>query len=94
MKRVWTRPALADLDEAQTYIAKENPAAATLVANRVWDASKKLCDNPEIGRSGHVPETREFVVGQTPYLIVYRVHNDSIQILRLWHGRQNWRSTS
>ena len=34
----WTRPALADLVEAQAYIAKENPQAAEVIAQRIWDA--------------------------------------------------------
>lgn len=92
LKLRWTRPALADLVEAQNYIARDNPAAAEAVAQRVWDAAKRLCDNPEIGRQGHVQGTREWPVSQTPYLIVYRVKNDAVEILRVWHGRQNWQN--
>ena len=46
----WTRPALADLIEAQAYIAQENPQAAEVIAQRIWDASQALSDNPHIGR--------------------------------------------
>lgn len=92
LKLRWTRPALADLVEAQNYIARDNPAAAEAVAQRVWDAAKRLCDNPKIGRQGHVQGTREWPVSQTPYLIVYRVKNDAVEILRVWHGRQNWQN--
>ena len=90
LKLRWTRPALADLIEAQNYIARDNPAAAQAVAQRVWDASKNLCDQPGMGRPGHVQGTREWPVSQTPYLIVYRVKNDAVEILRVWHGRRNW----
>jgi len=92
LKLRWTRPALADLVEAQNYIARDNPAAAEAVAQRVWDAAKRLCDNPEIGRQGHVQGTREWPVNQTPYLIVYRVKDDAVEILRVWHGRRNWQN--
>ncbi len=90
MKVKWTHPALADLIEAQTYISQESPQAAQNVAQKVWDASQKLADNPEIGREGHVEGTREWVVGQTPYLIVYRVKDKKIEILRVWHAKRNW----
>lgn len=40
LKVRWTRPALADLTEAQDYIARDNPSAAEAVAKRVWQASK------------------------------------------------------
>jgi len=90
LKLRWTRPALADLIEAQNYIARDNPAAAEAVAQRVWDATKRLSDHPEIGRQGHVRGTREWPVSQSPYLIVYRVKNDAVEILRIWHGRRDW----
>jgi addiction module RelE/StbE family toxin len=92
LKLRWTRPALADLVEAQNYIARDNPAAAEAVAQRVWDAAKKLCESPEMGRQGHVAEIREGVVSGTPYLLVYRVKNDAVEILRVWHGRRNWQN--
>jgi toxin ParE1/3/4 len=43
-----------------------------------------------MGRVGHVEGTREWVVSDTPYLIVYRVKNEAVEILRVWHGRRNW----
>ena len=90
LKVEWTHPALADLIEAQIYISQENPQAAQSVAQKVWDASQKLADNPEIGRSGHIDGTREWVIPQTPYLIVYRIKDNRIEILRVWHARRNW----
>ncbi len=61
-----------------------------MLHKKVWDASQKLADNPEIGRESHVEGTREWVVGQTPYLIVYRVKDKKIEILRVWHAKRNW----
>ena len=86
----WTHPALADLIEVQSFIARNNPAAAAAVAQRIWDAATKLCDNPNSRRPGNFPGTREWVVVDTPYLIVYRVKDDAVEILRIWHGRRNW----
>lgn len=92
MKLRWTHPALADLLEAQDHIAKDDPGAACAVAQRVWEAAENLRGNPQIGRSGHVAGTREWVVTRTPYLIVYRVHGGSVEILRLWHSRRDWQN--
>ncbi len=86
----WTHPALSDLVEAQSYIEQENPRAAEIIGQRIWDASQSLTDNPYLGRSGHVGGTREWVVQRTPYLIVYRLRETSIEILHVYHGRQNW----
>jgi toxin ParE1/3/4 len=94
LKLQWTRPALNDLIEAQTYIAQDNPQAAQAVAQRLWDAAQSLTDHPQIGRPGHVADTREWVVRRTPYLIVYRVRAETLEILRLWHTKRDWQSES
>lgn len=86
----WSIKALIDFDEAQTYIALENPFAAQTVAERIWQASQRLTETPNIGRPDLVPGTRHWVVDRTPYLMVYRVTPASVQILRLWHGRRDW----
>jgi toxin ParE1/3/4 len=85
----WTEPAFADLIEAQTFIAQENPNAAQQIGERVWNAGKQLRDNPYIGRPGEKPNTREWVIGRTPYRLVYRVKEDVIEILRVWHNSRN-----
>jgi plasmid stabilization system protein ParE len=51
LKVRWTRPALTDLIEAQNYIALDNPEAAQIVAQRLWNATWQLADNPNIGPS-------------------------------------------
>jgi len=69
----WTPAALTDLAQAQAYIAAENPRAAQRVAERIHKATHVLKDYPEIGRVGELTDTREWVVKQTPYLLVYRL---------------------
>lgn len=91
MRVRWTSLALRDFVKAQDYIAKENPVAATTIARRVSVAASKLSENPKIGRLGHVEDTRELIVSRTPYLIVYRIQSGEIELLRVWHGRQNWK---
>ena len=81
---------MIDFDQAQTYIAKENPFAAQAMAERIVQASRRLCDSPEIGAPGLEHGTRHWIVGRTPYMLVYRIRDDSIEILRVWHGRRNW----
>jgi addiction module RelE/StbE family toxin len=92
LKVRWTRPALVDFIEAQTFIGRHDPTAAQQIARRLWEAVEGLKDHPQIGRPGHAAGTRERVVPRTPYLIVYRVANETVDILRLWHGRRNWQS--
>jgi toxin ParE1/3/4 len=49
-----------------------------------------LAENPHIGRPGRVPGTREFVIDKTPYIVPYRVKDNALQILRIYHGARRW----
>lgn len=85
MRVRWLRTALRNLDEEATYIAAENPAAARLVVERVLAAVDQLVEQPNLGRPGRVPGTRELVARRTRYLVPYRVKRDAIEILRMFH---------
>ena len=88
----WTEPALADLIENQSYYEGVNPKAAQILAERAWDASQRLGENPGIGREGHVDGTQEWVVQKSPYILVYRVRHEQIEILHVYHDKQDWQS--
>jgi addiction module RelE/StbE family toxin len=81
----WTEPAIAEFIDAQRYIAQDNPVAARSVAKRIRDAARKLRSYPNIGRHGEDEGTREWMVDRTPYLLVYEVFDDRVEILRVWH---------
>ena len=86
----WTAPAADQLEHAQDYYHALNPMAATLMALRIVEAAQRLCEQPNMGRSGRVPETREWSVQKTPYLLVYRTRGDALEILHVWHEAQDW----
>ncbi len=90
MRLRWTQAALADLTAIRDYIAEESPEGASVVARRILDSLEQLEQLPRIGRPGRVPNTRELVVGRTPYLVAYRVKGDFIELLRVLHGAQKW----
>lgn len=85
MRVRWLRQALRNLDEEAAYIAADDPAAARLVLARVLDAVAMLEQQPGLGRPGRVPGTRELVVLKTRYVVPYRVHGDTVEILRVFH---------
>jgi toxin ParE1/3/4 len=49
-----------------------------------------LKQHPALGRPGRIIGTRELVVPDTPYIIPYRIKEDEIQILRVFHGSRKW----
>ena len=88
----WTEPALADFIEIETYLAQQSPEAAQMIGQRVWDASQRLGEHPQMGRDGYVEGTREWVVQKTPCLLVYRIEAKQIEIVHVHHERKNWKS--
>lgn len=88
MQVKWLSKALQNLDDEAEYIAKEDPAAARLVVQRIFNAISLLADNPALGNPGRIHGTRELVVPDTRYIIPYRVRPrlDRIEILRVFHA--------
>jgi toxin ParE1/3/4 len=86
MRVRWLRTALCNLDDEATYIAGDDPAAAKLVVERILAAVAMLEDQPALGRPGRVPGTRELVVMKTRYVVPYRVCDEVVEILRVFHS--------
>jgi plasmid stabilization system protein ParE len=88
MPIVFSAEALEDLTAIRAYIALDSPIAASRVAVQIVAACDRLEVMPERGRPGLVPGTRE-LASAWPYVIVYRIAEDAIQIIRIWHGAQD-----
>lgn len=85
MRVIFTYAARQDLRDMVDYIAADNPSAAHAVYQKVVATAQHLADFPALGRSGQLPDTRELVVSGLPYLIVYRVHRDTVAVLAIPH---------
>ena len=88
MKLRWLSAALVQLDRVYEYIAQENPEAARHVFVRIRKATERLKRFPQSGRAGHLQGTREIVVTGLPYVVVYRITGDTVEILRVFHTSQ------
>jgi toxin ParE1/3/4 len=90
MKVVWSRRAVQHLVALREYISKDSEQSAALVATRILDAIELLQTQPEMGRPGRVVGTRELVIPDTPYIIPYRIRNERLELIAVFHGRQRW----
>ncbi len=75
--------------QAHDFIAQNDPEAAHKIAQRILDAIGKLLEFPRIGRIGEDEDTREWIVPKTPYMLVYTIKEDAIELLRVWHMSQD-----
>lgn len=90
MRIIWRRAALADLVSIRDFIAQDDPQAAVRVATAIRAAIDPLATYQSLGRAGRVDGTRELVVADLPYVIVYRVAQDTVRILAVIHTARQW----
>jgi len=90
MKLVWSRPAQRDLEAILGFIAQDSPRDALRLCSAIEERVGALASAPGIGRPGRVSGTRELVLAGTPYLVPYRVKDDRIEILAVFHGARKW----
>jgi len=67
-----------------------SPEVARKVAAIIIDAAGGLSTFPERGRTGRIEGTRELVVSALPWIAVYRVRDGAVEVVRVYHGAQNW----
>jgi toxin ParE1/3/4 len=88
---VWSPQAIDDLAALRAYLAEDDKAAAQrTVLHIIRNIEQLLSDNPNMGRPGRVPSTRELVVARTPTIVPYRIRNNRLQVLRVYHGARKW----
>jgi len=90
MRIIWRRAALNDLEAVREFIAQDNPQAAMRVHGAIRAAVDPLANYPNLGRAGRVDGTRELIVVDLPYIVVYRVAKDTVRILAVIHTSRQW----
>jgi addiction module RelE/StbE family toxin len=86
----WSAFALADREAIFDYIEADSPRAAIAVDERIRTCVEGLVRFPEMGHPGRIDGTRELVISNTPYIAAYRIADNSVRILRVIHGAQQW----
>ena len=86
---VFTKKAREDLIDIWLHIAEDDPTAADRVLDRLDDAASHLADHPEMGaaRDDIRPGLRYLISGS--YLLLYRITDAEVEIVRATHGRRD-----
>ncbi|MFA6020560.1 MAG: type II toxin-antitoxin system RelE/ParE family toxin [Rhodospirillales bacterium] len=88
MSVILSPEAFEDLARIRDHIGQDNPQAANRIAIQIVAACDRLEYLPERGRPGLVSGTRE-LLALWPYVIVYRIKGEAVEIIRIWHGAQS-----
>ncbi|MDP4095814.1 type II toxin-antitoxin system RelE/ParE family toxin [Paenibacillus sp. P96] len=91
----YTPAAVDDMDEIFSYIAQENLAWAEKMLSKL---SSKIGGLAEFPNMGSVLSEDDFVLIQrgyrfivvSPYLVFYRIIDDTVVIHRILHGRRDY----
>jgi toxin ParE1/3/4 len=86
----WSPAAVEDLSRIIEYIRQENPPAAQRIAKTIYESAGSLKSFPYKGRTGRIEGTRELPLPPLPFVVVYRILNDIVEIANVVHGAQRW----
>jgi toxin ParE1/3/4 len=91
MKLEWSDDALADLDRFASFLQRQHPWLAKIVADEIIAKTHILSEHPLLGHpiAGH-EQYRQIVlqVLNAAYVFQYRYDNKRLVMLRIFHGRE------
>ena len=85
----WTPAAAADLQHIGNYLKQYHPHYRQPTMRKLYDTIRSLKQSPHRGRPGTEGGTREILFPPLPYVAVYRVREQTIEVLRIYHGAQD-----
>ncbi|HZE86853.1 MAG TPA: type II toxin-antitoxin system RelE/ParE family toxin [Methylomirabilota bacterium] len=86
---LWLVAAEHDLEALTDYLTEDNPKTGLEIFNKIRQSVEKLKAYPFLGREGRVERTRELVIPNLPYIVVYSL-TKNIRILAILHTSRKW----
>jgi plasmid stabilization system protein ParE len=90
MRIRWTPAAAEDLKNIYDYLMEHEPHLARSTVIELRQGIHSLKEFPHMGRKGREEGTRELLHKRLPHIVVYRVKEDAVEILHIWHPAQDW----
>jgi addiction module RelE/StbE family toxin len=90
MKLEFNLQSVESLASIKAYIERDSPVAATRVAEKIIETARRLRQLPLLGRKGKKAGTRELVVPGLPYIIAYRIVEETIVVDAIIQTRMKW----
>jgi plasmid stabilization system protein ParE len=85
----WSRLATQDLAGIDAYLAEIDPDLADTFDDAVLAACSFLLDHPHAGPAVKL-NVRKWRVRNSHHLLIYRIVDGGIRIVRIDHARQDW----
>jgi toxin ParE1/3/4 len=94
MNVFWSEASIRNLKEIVNYIRPESASGAVNVRRRILKTAWGVGQMPNSGRIGRTEGTREAVVPNSPYIVVYQVSAHAVEIIGIWHSPRLWPESS
>lgn len=94
MRVRWTPKSVEDMQRISDYLAQHVPHYRQPTLQKLYYGLRALKNAPFSGRPGQEDGTRELLFLPMPYVAVYRVREEIIHILRIFHTSQHRPGTS
>ena len=85
MKVRFLKRAVQALINIEAYTRQHSPRGAARVGARIQKRANDLAQFPEQGTQSEKAGVRQLYVSQTPYILIYRVKRDEVQIITILH---------
>jgi plasmid stabilization system protein ParE len=90
MNVIWAAASVKHLQEVVDYIQSESTEGAITTRHRILEMVRRVGEMPHSGRIGRVEGTREVVIPRSPYIVVYQLTAEAVEILGIWHSARQW----
>ena len=85
---------VADISDIRDYIAEDSAMTANRVIRAIFSAIAQLQVFPRSGRRGKVNGTYELVISDLPYIAVYLIEGNKVEVVAIVHmARSRLRKT-
>jgi toxin ParE1/3/4 len=89
MRIRWTLAAASNLEHIKDYLTERNPEFAESTVLELYETIRSLKTSPHRGRVGREERTRELVFTRLPYIVAYRVKEQTVEVLHIYHAAQH-----
>lgn len=89
MRIRWTPAEAADLQKISDYLTERHPHYRDSTMRKLYGTIRALKEWSGCGRPGRVDGTGEVLFPPSPYVAVYRVKGQTIEVMRIYHAAQN-----
>jgi toxin ParE1/3/4 len=85
----WTPAAADDLEHIKDYLTENYPHLARSTVLELYEAIRSLKTFPHVGAQDASQEPTKLLFSRLPYIAVYRIKEQTLEVLHIHHAPQN-----